>query len=172
MQFTLFCVRCEFAVRDFFMFQLHISHSPARRTMEAQEWVGSAPPRGNHGKGTEGSPVGRSLFTTPRCTLRTSCHSLGDPQDGQPCQGCPTKPFSTPHVELFNFDPPDRGGVSDTVPSPKRHTNFYINQTRGTAESCPPCTIQNRAQGTVESRPPCYIKPNTGDGREQSPPAI
>ena len=47
--------------------------------------------------------------------------------------------FSTPHVKLFNFDPPDRGGgVSDAVLSPKRHTKFQINQTQGTVESCPP----------------------------------
>ena len=71
--------------------------------------------------------------------------------------------FSTPHVKLFNFDPPDRGvcvwGVSDTVPSSKRHTNFYIKSNTGDGiESCPPPAIQNRTQGTVESRPPLLCK--------------
>ena len=54
-----------------------------------------------------------------------------EPRVPEPC-------FSTPTVELFNFDPPDGGGVSDTVPSPKRHTKFYVNQTQGTVESRPP----------------------------------
>ena len=49
----------RFAVWSFFIFQLHVSPSPARRTMEAQEWGASASPRGDHGTGTQGSPVGR-----------------------------------------------------------------------------------------------------------------
>ena len=51
--------------------------------------------------------------------------------------------FSTPHVELFNFDPSDKrgGGVSDTAPSLKHNSSFYL-------------------------------KSNTEDGRELFPPAI
>ena len=70
-------------------------------------------------------------------------------------QGCPFFFFSTPHVKLFNFDPPDKGGISDTVPSPKRHTKFYVKpNTGGCRELSPPCDTQNRTQGTVGSRPP------------------
>ena len=47
--------------------------------------------------------------------------------------------LSTPHVELFNFNPSDRGGgVPDTVPSLKRHHISYIKRTQGTVESRPP----------------------------------
>lgn len=50
--------------------------------------------------------------------------------------------FWTPHVKIFNFDLPDRGGASDTVPSLYAWT---ITITRYT---------QSRTQGTVEIRPP------------------
>ena len=47
--------------------------------------------------------------------------------------------FRTPHVELFNRDPPDRGGASNTVPSLKRNTNFYVEENTGEGrESSPP----------------------------------
>ena len=78
--------------------------------------------------------------------------------------------FSKPHAELFNFDPPDRGGVSDTVPSLKRHTKFYVKPNTGDGREPPPPTIQNRTQGTVKPSRRCYKKPNTGEGREPSPP--
>ena len=66
--------------------------------------------------------------------------------------------FSTPHVTLFNFDPPDRGGVSDTVPSPKRHSKFYLKTNTGDGRDLSPCDIQNRTQGTVESHRPLLYK--------------
>ena len=49
----------NFWLETFFVFQLHVSPSLARRTMEAQEWVGSATPLGHHSTGPQGSPVGR-----------------------------------------------------------------------------------------------------------------
>ena len=83
----------------------------------------------------------RTAVSASETTEHGFSSSLGDPQDGQPCQGCPTKPFSTPHVELFNFDPPDRGGVSDTVPSPKRNTKLYIKPNAGDGREPSPTVI-------------------------------
>ena len=50
--------------------------------------------------------------------------------------------FSTAHVELFNFDPPDRGGGYLT-PSPPLNTILI--------------PISNRTQGKGESRPPSLL---------------
>ena len=56
--------------------------------------------------------------------------------------------ISTPHVELFNFDPPDRGGVSDTVPCPKRHTKLYIKPNTGDGrELSPPVLYKTEHRG-------------------------
>ena len=41
-------------------------------------------------------------------------------------QGCPKSCFSTPHVEFIQLRPSRQVGVSDTVSSPQRHTNFNI----------------------------------------------
>ena len=47
--------------------------------------------------------------------------------------------FSTPHVEFFNFDPPDREGGGYLIPPPPLNATLI--------------PIYNRTQGTVESRP-------------------
>ena len=60
--------------------------------------------------------------------------------------------FLPPHVELSNFDLPDRRGY--LTPSPTQNAILTA--------------IKNRTQGTVESRP-CYIKSNTGDHSEPPP---
>ena len=53
----------------------------------------------------------------------------------------------TPHVELFNLGPPDRGGGTCYRPLP-----LHLNK----------ISIQNRNQGTIESRPPLLdTKPST-----------
>ena len=77
----------------------------------------------------------------------------------------------TPHVKLFNFGPPDRGGGYLTpCPSPNAIQNYIKNQTRGTVESClPPVIYKIEHRGRYRTVPPCYIKLNTGDGREPSP---
>ena len=82
--------------------------------------------------------------------------------------------FFRHHTSNFSTStlPAGGGGVSDTVPSPKLHTNFCIKPNTGDGRELSPPATQNRTQGTVQSRPPCYIKPNTGDGREPSPPVI
>ena len=65
--------------------------------------------------------------------------------------------FSIPHVELFYFDPPDRGGGGpETVPSPNRYAKLCKRNTGDGGEPLPPCSI----------------KRNTGDGQEPSPPSI
>ena len=51
------------------------------------------------------------------------------------------KHLSTPHVKLFNFDPPDRrGGARELTPPPSPNAiilNSTSNQTQETLESCP-----------------------------------
>ena len=78
------------------------------------------------------------------------------------CQGCPIF-FPTPHVESFNFDPPDkrRGGLSDTASSLKRLSSFYTKRNTGDGRAVPPCNI-NPNTGHSRGPPPlCCIKSNT-----------
>ena len=62
--------------------------------------------------------------------------------------------------QIIQLRPPRQGGgVSDTVPFPKRHTVLYIKPNTGDGrELSPPSDIQNRTQETVESRPPVLYK--------------
>ena len=53
-------------------------------------------------------------------------------------RGCPNLVFRHQPSSYSTLTLPTGGGVSDTVPSPKRHTKFYVNQTQGTVESRPP----------------------------------
>ena len=50
--------------------------------------------------------------------------------------------FPTPQVNIFYLDPPNKGGgVSDSVPSPKRHTYFNVKPNTGNGrEPSPPAT--------------------------------
>ena len=58
---------------------MHVSLSPARRAMGANEWEVSALPRGDHGTGTQGSPVGRRsrLFDVDREQTLSWCQIPG-----------------------------------------------------------------------------------------------
>ena len=77
--------------------------------------------------------------------------------------------FLGPHVELSNFDPPDRAGESDTVPYPKRHTICYTKRnTRDCREPFLPCYIKPNT-GDDKEPPPLLVQPTTGD---LSPPVI
>ena len=65
---------------------------------------------------------------------------------GVECEGAPIL-FLT-HIKLFNFDPPDRGGVSDTVPSPQCHTRVYIEPKTGDSrEPSPPVIYKAERRG-------------------------
>ena len=58
------------------------------------------------------------------------------------------------HVELVNFDPPDRGGGSDSVPSPQRRNNSNKKTNTGEGRGQPPpLVIQIRTQRTAQRRP-------------------
>ena len=108
------------------------------------------------------------LLSPTAVSLRLSAHvlhSLGShpclsyDQEGEKKKGgdnkwdeesrVPEKYFWAPHVKLFNLDPPDRGGgVSDTVPSPKRHTKFYIKPNTGDhRELSPPVLYKTKHRG-------------------------
>ena len=48
-----------------------------------------------------------------------------DERTAETKRGCPIFLFSTPHVDLFNFDPPERGGRYVT-PSPPPNKAYQI----------------------------------------------
>ena len=93
--------------------------------------------------------------------------------------------FWTPHVELFNFDPPDSGGY---LTPPPRYVKYYVTINTGDGKEFSPPPIQNRTQGTVQSlphllykverrglfraAPPLLYKTNAGEGGRKPTPFL
>ena len=105
-------------------------------------------------------PEGRQTRDTPR-RRRSILWRSGSLQKKGRNRRKPRVPdfFFRHHTSNYSTSTlPTGGGVSNTVPSPKRHTEFYIKPNTGRWKAVPPCDIQNQTQGTVESRPPLLYK--------------
>ena len=112
--------------------------------------------------------VPRPFEMTPSWCIQSTSYMLLAPLLLNSPQGRPiiffrrhTSNYSTPHVELFNFNRLDRGGGGYWTPSPPLKTGLIpiYNQTQGTVESLPPHLLKKkRTQEKVEScaRPLLY----------------